>query len=255
MFEAMLNGRIDTGGMRFEPVFADIEELNRVALGGRAAICKVSCAVLPEIVKGYRVLDSGSALGRGNGPLLVCRRGDRERIAGGKGLKVAVPGMRTTARLLLGRFFPALGDPTPVLFSEVAPRVAHGEFDAGVLIHEGRFTYREHGLEVVADLGAEWEKESAGPLPLGCIVASGELPAEIRKKIGAILRESIRYALDNPQESMPFVLAHAQEMSPEVVKSHIALFVNEYSLSLGPEGRRAMSQLTRLDENTLFGNY
>lgn len=253
MFDAMLNGRIDTRGLEFEAAFADIEQLNNAVIGGDIAVSKVSCAVLPELTGRYYVLDSGSALGRGNGPLLVCRKGERERIISGhNGVRLAVPGMHTTAKLLLDRFFPDIKDSTPVLFSGIASRVASGEFDAGVLIHEGRFTYKNHGLELVADLGAEWERDTSMPLPLGSIVISRSLPPEIRSAIGEILRESVRFALDNPQASQEFVLSHAQEMSPDVVRSHIQLFVNDYSVSLGIEGRKAVALLTGLEENAIF---
>lgn len=252
MFEAMLHGRVDTRGLEFRPIFADIEQLNAGAVESDVAVSKVSSAVLPLLAGRYYSLDSGSALGRGNGPLFVCREGDRQRISRGGELKIAVPGLHTTANLLLGRFFPHTTDRTPILFSEVAPRVASGEFDAGVLIHEGRFTYKEHGLELVADLGAEWERATAMPLPLGSIVVARSLPPELRRTIGEILRDSVRFAIDNPDVSAKFVQEHAQEISPKVLKAHIALFVNEYSVSLGDGGRRAVATLAGLEENAIF---
>lgn len=249
MFDAMLNGRIDTGGLEFEVAFADIEQLNAGVLGGSTAVSKISYAVLPEIADGYAVLDSGSALGRGNGPLLVSRPGAR---LDGKGLRVAVPGAHTTANMLLRKFFPQFADITPVLFSEIAAKVASGKFDAGVLIHEGRFTYKEKGLALVADLGRLWEENVAMPLPLGGIVASRSLPAGVTAQVEDVLRRSVRYALDNPEASRSFVRAHAQEMDDAVMRSHIALFVNDYSVSLGPEGKNAVSLLTGLDAADIF---
>jgi 1,4-dihydroxy-6-naphthoate synthase len=247
MFDALLNGRIDPRGMEFDVRFADIEELNRAVIGNSPAIGKISYAVLPEIYDRYTLLDSGSVLGHGNGPLLVARRGfcrERDFITAA-GLKVAVPGLHTTANLLLQKLFPQLTDRTPILFSEIALAVARGEFDAGVLIHEGRFTYREHGLELVADLGAEWDRATAGlPLPLGAIVASRTLPPEVVKTFEELLRESIEYAFANPAASREFVKSHAREMAAAVIDSHIGLFVNEYSLSLGSVGRRAVRELT-----------
>ena len=149
MFDALVNGRIDTGSLRFEVEYHDIEELNRGAGLGRADISKISCAVLPAIAEHYALLDSGAALGRGNGPLLVRRAGDTRPIR-----RVAVPGLHTTANALMGKLFPEIEERTPLLFSRIAAAVERGDFDAGVLIHEGRFVYRERELELVADLGS-----------------------------------------------------------------------------------------------------
>ena len=172
MFDALVNGRIDTGSLRFEVEYHDIEELNRGAGLGRADISKISCAVLPAIAEHYVLLDSGAALGRGNGPLLVRRAGDTRPIR-----RVAVPGLHTTANALMGKLFPEIEERTPLLFSRIAAAVERGDFDAGVLIHEGRFVYRERELELVADLGQLWEQRTALPLPLGGIAARRSLPA------------------------------------------------------------------------------
>jgi 1,4-dihydroxy-6-naphthoate synthase len=245
MFDALLNGRIDTRGLEFDVRFADIEELNRAVIDNSPDISKISYAVLPEITGKYVVLDSGSALGHGNGPLLVCRDGGDFVTTLGSTSRIAVPGIHTTANLLLQRLFPGLTDRRAILFSEIAPAVARGDFDAGVLIHEGRFTYRDHGLELVADLGAEWDRATGGlPLPLGGIVASRALPSGVVKTFEELLRQSIRYAFEHPAVSREFVKLHAQEMDDGVIDSHIALFVNEWSLSPGQEGRRAVRELT-----------
>lgn len=241
MFDALVNGRIDTRGLEFDVRYADIEELNREVVGATAGISKISYAVLPQIHDNYRVLDSGSALGRGNGPLLVAREGVDVFAPGAR---VVVPGFHTTANLLLRRLYPALADQYSLLFSQIARSVAAGNFDAGVLIHEGRFTYHEYGLKLVADLGSEWETATGLPLPLGAIVVSRRLPGKIQTTVEELLRESIRYAFDNPGESAGYIKSHAQEMADEVVRSHIGLFVNDYSLSLGESGRRAVKELT-----------
>ena len=244
MFEALLNGRIPTQGLAFEVGFQDIEELNEgVSSPDGPDISKISYAVLPAVVDRYALLDSGSALGRGNGQLLVRRRGDRSPIR-----RVAIPGELTTANAMLLRFFPSIVDRTPVLFSEIAAAVERGAFDAGVLIHEGRFTYERHNLELVADLGALWERQTGLPLPLGGIVASRELPAEVRRTFDRVLHDSIAYALEHPTVSRPFVREHARELDDEVIDRHIALFVNRYSLTLGEEGRRAVRELTGLPD-------
>lgn len=249
MFDAMLNGRIGTDGWEFDTAFADIEELNAMALGGDVDVCKVSYAVVPAIADRYRVLTSGSALGRGNGPLMVAR-GDVD--TGDSSLRIAVPGGHTTANLLVQRLFPALADRTPVLFSEIAERIAAGEFDVGVLIHEGRFTYAAKGLKMVADLGAEWERATGLPLPLGAIVVSRRLPERTQAELNHMLRRSIWHAFQYPEESYRFVQSHAQELSRRVLADHIALFVNDYSVDLGAEGRRAVAELTGIGDETIF---
>lgn len=238
-FDALVNGRIDTEGVRFEVEYHDIEELNRGVRAGRADISKISSAVLPVIATDYVLLDSGSALGRGNGPLLVRREGETAPIR-----RIAVPGLDTTANALVGRLFPEVGERVPMLFSEIAAAVERGEFDAGVLIHEGRFVYRERRLELVADLGQLWEKTTGLPLPLGGIVARRSMPSEERLRIERLIRRSIEYAFAHPAESRTYIKEHAQELDDNVIDSHIALFVNDFSLSLGDEGRRAVEALT-----------
>ena len=249
MFDAMLNRRIDTGGFEFKTQFADIEQLNARALDGDVDVCKVSYAVLPAITDRYRVLNSGSALGSGNGPLLVAR-GNIDMRDGS--LRIAVPGEHTTANLLMKKVFARLTDRTPVLFSAIADRVASGEFDAGVLIHEGRFTYQAKGLKLVADLGAEWEKLTRLPLPLGAIVVSRSLPGEVQQAVDRLLRKSIWHAFQRPEESWHFVKKHAQEMDDRVIGDHIALFVNDFSVDLGSEGRRAVEALTGIGDEDIF---
>jgi 1,4-dihydroxy-6-naphthoate synthase len=160
-------------------------------------------------------------------------------------VSVAVPGIRTTANLLLMRLFPEFTDRRPMLFSEIAPAVARGESDAGVLIHEGRFTWRDHGLELAADLGTEWARVTGGlPLPLGAIVASRRLEPETVKTVEGLIRRSIEYAFAHPGKSRKFIKEHAREMDDGVIDSHIALFVNDNSLSLGPAARKAIGILT-----------
>lgn len=241
MFDAMINRRIDCEGLEFDVEYHDIEELNDGVLRGVADVSKISCAVLPSIVENYRLLDAGAALGRGNGPLLVKRKGEQGAIN-----KIAVPGLHTTANLLIERLFPEIAERTPMLFSQIAEAVEQGEFDGGVLIHEGRFVYHKRGLELVADLGEEWERRTALPLPLGGIVARRGLAGEVVERIERVLRRSIEYAFANPMVSREYVKSHAQELEDEVIESHIALFVNDFSLSLGDEGREAIERLTAL---------
>lgn len=239
MFDAIINRRIDLEGFEFDVDYLDIEQLNQAALGRKADITKCSTALLPYILERYSLLDSGSALGRGNGPLLVRRSGDKTPIR-----HVAVPGLYTTANSLINRLFPMIMKRTPMLFSEIAEAVEFGHFDAGVLIHEGRFVYERRNLELVADLGLEWERRMELPLPLGSIVVARDLGNDVAEKFDRLLRRSIEYAFAHPEASREFIKAHAQELDDEVIDKHIALFVNDFSLSLGEEGRRAVEQLT-----------
>ena len=242
MFDAIVNRRIDCGDFEFEVTYLDIEQLNAAALEHKYDITKCSTALLPAIYEHYALLDSGSALGRGNGPLLVRRKGETVPLC-----HIAVPGEHTTANALVRSLFPEIESRTPRLFSEIASSVEHGEFDGGVLIHEGRFVYQRSNLELVADLGIEWERRTALPLPLGSIVASRELEESTIAQFEALLRESIAYAFEHPLLSRDYIKEHAQELDDAVIDSHIALFVNDFSLSLGAEGSRAVEQLTGLD--------
>lgn len=239
MFDAIINGRIDLDGMSFEVEYHDIEELNRALESGAPDISKMSCALLPAIAEDYRLLDSGAALGRGNGPLLVRRRGETSALH-----RIAVPGLHTTANALVSRLFPEITEREPLLFSEIAAAVERGEYDAGVLIHEGRFVYERRNLELVADLGLEWERRTSLPLPLGGIVMRRSLGENTIGRFERLLRRSIEYAFAHPEVSRPFVKEHAQELEDDVIDKHIALFVNDFSLSLGEQGRAAMKALT-----------
>ena len=239
-FDALINGRIDAEGLTFEVEYADIEELNEGVLHGSPDVSKISTALLPEIDDRYELLDSGSALGRGNGQLLVRRKGESSPIR-----SVAIPGQHTTANAMLKLFFPHLTDLRPMLFSDIAEAVERGVCDAGVLIHEGRFVYERRNLELVADLGQMWERETGLPLPLGAIVANRSLPGEVRRKVERAISRSVTYAFAHPADSREFVKAHARELDDDVIDKHIALFVNEFTVSLGEEGRRAVERLTR----------
>lgn len=242
MFDAIINRRIDLCGLEFEVEYYDIEQLNERALERVADVTKCSTAILPHIVERYSLLDSGSALGRGNGPLLVRRKGDSSPIR-----RIAVPGLHTTANALISKLFPEIEERVPMLFSEIAEAVERGDFDAGVLIHEGRFVYERRNLELVADLGLEWERRMELPLPLGSIVVARDLGEEVADRVEALLCRSVEYAFANPKLSREFIKSHAQELEDSVIDSHIALFVNEFSLSLGAEGRRAVEQLTGVE--------
>ena len=237
-FDAIINRRIESEFTDLEVEYLDIEQLNEGVLRGEPDISKISYAVYPQIADRYALLDSGSALGRGNGQLLVRRTGESTPIR-----RVASPGLNTTANALLVRYFPDVEEIIPMLFSEIAAAVERGDVDAGVLIHEGRFVYERRRLTLVADLGQLWEQETGLPLPLGAIVARRDLPAEVREHFEQLLAESVRYAMEHPSVSRAFVKQHAQELEDDVIDKHIALFVNDFTISLGDEGRRAVERL------------
>lgn len=240
MFDAIVNKRIDLEGYTFDVEYHDIEQLNERVLSGEAEVSKCSTALLSVVGERYRLLDSGSALGRGNGPLLVRRKGDTTPIR-----RVAVPGLYTTANALVGRLFPEIKERVPMLFSEIAKAVEAAEFDAGVLIHEGRFVYERRNLELVADLGLEWERRVGLPLPLGSIIITRSLGEEVARDVERLIRRSIEYAFAHPELSREFIKSHAQELEDEVIDKHISLFVNDFSLTLGDEGRRAVEELVK----------
>ena len=232
VFHALVHGLVD--GPEVEVTYADIDVLNETARRGELDVCKVSFAVLPRL-RGYTLLSSGGAIGRGCGPLVVTR--DRDDVAGAV---VAVPGENTTAYLLLRLWDPGFADVVMMPFDRIMPAVAAGEVDAGLVIHEARFTFESHGLRSVADLGDWWEGETGLPIPLGGIVAREDLDTE---EIEAAIRRSVEYAWEHPEASREYVLAHSQELAPEVVDAHIALYVNEFTRDLGDEGRRAANEL------------
>ena len=239
-FDALVNGRIDHD-FDLAVEYHDIEVLNEGVLRGEPDISKISYAVYPLVAEKYALLDSGSALGRGNGQLLVRRKGETGKIR-----TVASPGLNTTANALLRRYFPEVEEVHQMLFSEIAAAVERGDVDAGVLIHEGRFVYERRNLELVADLGKLWESETNLPLPLGAIIVKRELGEDIISKFDKLLADSVRYAFANPLVSRDFVKQHAQELEDDVIEKHISLFVNDYTLSLGEEGREAVERLTNM---------
>lgn len=249
MFDALVHGRVDAGGLRLAVELDDIEVLNRRALGldprPPLPVTKVSVAALARLTPHYAVLDAGAALGRGCGPLVLRRADDARRttLDALAGARVAIPGEATTATLLLSTFGPAAVERVVMRFDRIMPALAAGEVDAGLVIHESRFTYAAHGLACVADLGEAWERATGLPLPLGVIVARRELPDAVVHALEAGLRRSVEAAWADPDASRPYVRAHAQELDDDVCRRHIALYVNAFSARLGDEGRRAIDAL------------
>lgn len=230
------------------PELADIEALNERALGDDPpAVTKLSLPALAAAADRYAVLPAGAALGFGCGPLVVCRAGAPLRSLDDLATaRVAIPGVHTTAHLLLRALVPvAPREVVPMRFSQVMPAVAAGACDAGVVIHEGRFTYAAHGLRELADLGARWEQATGGPLPLAVIGARRDLPAATFGAVGKLLRQSVELARREPQRPRAFVRAHAQELADAVCDRHIALYVNDFTIDLGDRGRRAIEELLR----------
>lgn len=243
MFDAIVHRRIDLEGLEFDVRMADVEALNRDAFGGNIDVTKLSYHAFAYCADQYALLDAGSALGRNCGPLLISKRPiTRDEVALGR-LRIAIPGRYTTANFLLGLAFPAATDRTELLFSEIEPALLRDAFDAGLIIHENRFTYEAHGLRKIIDLGEFWESETGLPIPLGGIVVRRSLPIEVQRAVDRVLRRSVEYAFAHRDATLPFVRAHAQAMSDEVMFKHIDLYVNAFSVSLGAEGRRAVEGL------------
>lgn len=248
IFSALIQGRspLPAGAAAVDPYFADVEELNTLAKLGRLDVTKVSAAVIPDILDEYVVLHSGGALGRGCGPLLVApspaNPGPRDPEAFRKAL-IAVPGFLTTANLLLSLTGMFTGPREERIFDAIMPALEKGEFDAGVIIHESRFTYEDHGLSLVLDLGAWWEETTGAPVPLGVIVAKRSLGDAAVRAVDTAVRLSLERANALPDEGMAFIREHAREMDDAVLRRHIAMFVNEFSLALGDEGKNAVTEL------------
>jgi 1,4-dihydroxy-6-naphthoate synthase len=240
-FHALVRKLIPTGDFSISAELADVETLNQAARAGRYDMTKLSFAALGHLLDRYALLRSGAALGRGCGPLVVARPGfDPARLAGAP---VAIPGAWTTAALLLGLYRGGPGPTAAMPFDQILPAVAEGRFDAGVIIHEGRFTFGAHGLVEVIDLGEWWESETGLPIPLGGIAVRRDLGPEAAAVLEQAVRESVAHAFANPDASADYVRDHAQEMEPEVVRRHIDLYVTDFSMELGQEGEAAVSGL------------
>jgi 1,4-dihydroxy-6-naphthoate synthase len=239
-FHALVHGLVPAP-FEVEPVLLDIEELNQRAAGAELQLTKLSFGAVAAAGDGYRLLRSGAALGRGVGPLVVAREpGSLEDAAAGR---IAVPGRETTAFLLLRLAAPELGEVVELRYDRILDAVDSGEVDAGLIIHESRFTYADHGLVAAADLGEWWEGETGLPVPLAGIFARADLEPELVAEAEAAIRASVEYAFANPEASRDYVRAHSQEMSDEVCAAHIGLYVNEHSVDIGDEGLAAIDRL------------
>jgi len=250
IFDAIVNRRIDLEGLELTLHMADVEALNKAAFAGGVDVTKLSYRAYAQCLDQYVLLDAGSALGRNCGPLLISKRAISQDDVAAGGLKIAIPGRYTTANFLLGLAFPRATDKHEVVFSDIESSVLDGRYDAGLIIHENRFTYEARGLRKIIDLGEFWESETGAPIPLGGIVIRRALPDDVKRKVNRVLRRSVEYAFANRSASLPFVRQHAQEMSEDVMYKHIDLYVNQFSVDLGVDGRRAVEILFERAEAT-----
>ncbi len=238
IFDALIHKKIDTEGIEFTTVMEDVESLNAKAFHQTLDITKLSYHAFIYLTSHYSLLNSGSALGFNCGPLLVKKKDSQ--IADINKATIAIPGKYTTANFLLSLAYPKVINKIETLFSEIENKVLVGEVDAGLLIHENRFTYEEKGLEKIIDLGEFWESFIKAPIPLGGIVIRKNIDNSLQRSVDRLIRKSVEYAFENPDSCMGFVRQHAQEMSEDVMKKHIALYVNEYSINLGEIGKNAI---------------
>ncbi|MFA6334492.1 MAG: 1,4-dihydroxy-6-naphthoate synthase [Bacteroidales bacterium] len=239
-FHAMVHNLIDTEGLSFSVELADVEQLNKRAKEGKYDVCKLSYHAFFYLCDHYAMLRSGSALGYNNGPLFVTKK---EFSGLFPDTKIAIPGERTTGALLLRLAYPECKNLTPVIFSQIEERILSSEFDAGVLIHEGRFTYEAKGLKLICDLGNYWQETTGMPIPLGGIAISRKLGSEVQQRVNRILKRSIEFAFNNPELSKEYVGQNAQELDTEIQRKHIKLFVNNYSIDIGEVGEKSVYAL------------
>jgi len=253
IFDALIHHKIDTEGLEFEVFYDDVETLNQKAFRGELDITKLSYHAFAYIADKYVLLDAGSALGFGVGPMLISdleisisdlqKNQIRDRTSEIRNPLIGIPGKYTTANFLLGLAFPEATNKKELVFSDIEDAVLEGRIDVGLIIHENRFTYQDKGLKKIIDLGDYWEKQTGCAIPLGGIVANRNLPEDVQHKINRVLRKSVEFAFANPKSGLEFIRSHAQEMSEEVMYKHIDLYVNKYSLDLGEEGKKAIKLL------------
>ncbi|MDB5190662.1 MAG: 1,4-dihydroxy-6-naphthoate synthase [Segetibacter sp.] len=243
IFDALVNKKIHTGDFELAVILEDVQTLNKWAKESRLDISKISYGVLPLLLNEYILLNSGGALGTGVGPLLIATSPIEDFENNLDNLKVVIPGENTTAHMLFTMAFPNVTNKHFVVFNEVEDLVLKGEADAGVIIHENRFTYAERGLVKWLDMGEFWEKETGVPIPLGGIVAKRSLPLGVLEEVNSLIKKSIEYAFEHYPFVADYVKEHSQEMSEDVMRKHIDLYVNKYSLDLGENGKSAVRKL------------
>jgi 1,4-dihydroxy-6-naphthoate synthase len=256
IFDALVNKKIDTEGLTVQTMLEDVQTLNEWALQGKLDVTKISYGVLPLLLNKYIVLNAGGALGKGVGPLLITKQ------AGGANkdvneMTIAIPGEHTTAHMLFSLAYPQAAKKKFMVFSAIEDAVLNGDVDAGVIIHENRFTYQQKGLHKLVDLGEYWERQTGNPIPLGGIVMKKKFDSALQHKVDNLIKRSLEYAFENYPLITDYVKQHSQEMSESVMRQHIDLYVNNYSLQLGPDGKAAVktfldiySQLKQVNSTT-----
>ncbi|RTL60448.1 MAG: 1,4-dihydroxy-6-naphthoate synthase [Sphingobacteriales bacterium] len=241
IFDALVNKKIDTEGLEFEVVLEDVQTLNQWALESKLDISKISYGVLPLVTKNYSLLNSGGALGKGVGPLLISKKNIAALHI--DECTVAVPGENTTAHLLFSLAFPHAKKKQFMTFNKIEDAILSDKVDCGVIIHENRFTYQKRGLKKILDLGEYWEEQTGCPIPLGGIVIKQSIDKETSLQIDNLIRKSIEYSFKHYPELSDYIKAHAQEMDEEVMRKHIELYVNDFSIDQGEKGKAAIEQL------------
>jgi 1,4-dihydroxy-6-naphthoate synthase len=244
IFDALVNHKIDTKGFEFDVVLEDVQTLNKWAIEGKLDISKISYGVWPIVQEQYSLLNSGGALGKGVGPLLISKSKMEKSQIPNK--RIAIPGVNTTAHLLFSLAFPSAKNKVFKIFNEIENAVLNDEVDAGVIIHENRFTYQQRGLVKIMDLGEYWEQQTGAPIPLGGIVAKKTLDAQKVKMIDELIKESVQYSFKNYPEISDYIKQHSQEMEESVMRQHIDLYVNNFSIDLGEEGKKAVATLVEV---------
>ncbi len=241
IFDAMVHHKIDTEDLEFELILGDVEELNQKAIHNELDVTKISYHAYTKIINNYLILDAGSALGYKNGPLLI----SKHKIYPDEvnDVRIAIPGLNTTANLLLSIAYPNAKNKKEYLFSDIEEAVLSNEVDAGLIIHENRFTYEKKGLKKIVDLGEYWEDQTGLPIPLGGIVVNRNLSHDLQLKINRVLKRSVEFAFENPKSAYPYIKQYAQEMQEEVMYKHIELYVNDFTKDLGKDGRKAIEYL------------
>lgn len=253
IFDALVHQKIDTKGLSFDVQYHDVETLNQKAFRRELDVTKLSYHAFAYAVEDYELLDAGSALGFGVGPLLICKdpalAQELQQYTGAllpehlRDLRIGIPGKFTTANFLLGLAFPLLQNKAEMVFSDIENALLLRDIDLGLIIHENRFTYAAKGLHKVIDLGDFWEKTTHCPIPLGGIVVRRDLPQDVKIQINELVHDSVAFAFENPKSGLDYIRMHAQEMEEAVMYQHIELYVNAYSQHLGVEGRNAIQAM------------
>jgi 1,4-dihydroxy-6-naphthoate synthase len=245
IFDALVNKKIDTQGFEFDVVLEDVETLNQWALQTKLDITKISFPAFFQTTEKYILLNAGSALGKGVGPLLISKKSNQLSIDNIRQSTIAIPGSHTTANLLLNFAFPGIQHTRPMIFSDIEEAVLAGKTELGVIIHENRFTYQQKGLHKQMDLGEYWEQKMKRPIPLGTIAIKREIDKKVAEKLNSLIKKSLEWANANYPAITDFVKQHSQEMNEVVMRQHIELYVNDYSIDLGKAGKDAIETLYR----------